>query len=289
LNDKSDMRYNCKSFSRVLPVLFLTFLIDFSLFLNAPAESYKIGPEDVLHVSIYNHPDLSNTLRVASDGVISFPLLGRINAAGYTVTEFERALEKQLGADFLVNPQVTVFIKEYKSRKIYILGEVKHPGIQELRGQTSLLEVISRAGGVKETSGKIAVISPPTSDKSVEFEPKKINLARLLDEGDTSLNIAVDEGFVILIPKANSFFVFGEVRSPGAFRLDKKTTVLQAITLAGGFTKIASPSRTKIIRVKEGKEKTIYVDISDITKRSNKSADIYLEPDDMIIIPESFF
>jgi len=286
------MRFNIRTFSEISLFLLLALLMDLSILIDASAENYKIGPEDLLEVSVYNHPDISNVFRVASDGLISFPLLGRLNAAGYTATELERLLEDRLGADFLVNPQVTIFIKEYKSKKIYILGEINNPGIQELRGPTTLLEVISRAGGIKESAAKIAVVSPPLSKKSKDpsvFKPLKINFARLLNEGDTSLNVTLEEGSLIYIPKANSYFIFGEVARPGSFKLDKRTTILQAITLAGGFTKIASPSNTRIIRVKEGKEETIKVDILEITKRSNKNADIYLEPYDMIIIPESFF
>ena len=166
------------------------------------------------------------------------------------------------------------------------------PGVQELTGPMTLLEAISGAGGIKKAAGKTAIISRPSNPANADNDnsvPVKVDLTQLLEKGDTQLNISLEEGYIIHIPKANSFFVFGEVKKPGSYIIGKDTTVLQAVTMAGGFTKIAAPSRARIIRVEDGNEETINIDIKEITKRSDKNLDIVIKRDDIIVIPESFF
>lgn len=244
-----------------------------------------------MQINVYEQPDLSSVLKVSSHGNISFPLLGRIKAEGFSITELEKEIERRLADGYLINPQVTILIKEYRSRKIYVLGGVAKPGIYELRKSITLLEVISRAGGLLSDAAQHAIISQSGSNKGntvSDKEPIKIDLKRLLDEGDTKLNIEINDGDVIQIPDPNTYFVFGEIKNPGSYTLEKDISILQAITRAGGFTKIAAPSRTKIIRGKAGKEETIHVDISKIIK-GDKQLDTALMADDIIVVPESFF
>ena len=253
-------------------------------------EDYRIGDEDVIQIKVYDQPDLSITVKVSPDGYIPFPLLGRIKAEGFTGRDLEKDIEARLLADYLNNPQVSILIKEYRSRKIYVLGGVASPGMYELTKDITLLEALSRAGGLSNNAARHAVISKSKKrpqNGTIE-EPLKIDLKRLLDEGDTSLNVSIHDGDVVQIPNTNSYFVFGEVKSPGLYAIDKDLTILQAITKAGGFTKIAAPSRTKVIRGKNGTEETIEVDIPDIIK-GDKEQDIYIKADDIVVIPESFF
>lgn len=254
------------------------------------SEGYRIGAEDVIQITVYDQPDLSITVKVSPDGYIPFPLLGRIKADGFTGRELETDVEKRLLNDYLNNPLVSILIKEYRSRKIYVLGGVSNPGMYELTKGITLLEALSRAGGLSNNAARHAVItrSKKQHENNTIEEPIKIDLKRLLDEGDTSLNIRINDGDVIQIPSTNSYFVFGEVKSPGLYSIDKDLTILQAITRAGGFTKIAAPSRTKVIRGKNGDEETIKVDISDIIK-GEKEKDIFIKADDIVVIPESFF
>ena len=283
------------SISRSIYYLLLSvYLISsFPTFLYAEelAEDYWIGAEDVIQITVYDQPDLSITVKVSPDGYIPFPLLGRIKAEGYTGMELEKEVEKRLLLDYLNNPQVSILIKEYRSRKIYVLGGVAKPGIYELTRTITLLEAISRAGGLSNNAARHAVISRSKSrhdQTGAVEEPLKVDLKRLLDEGDTSLNVSIHDGDVIQIPNANSYFVFGEVKSPGLYTIDKDLTILQAITRAGGFTKIAAPARTKVIRGKDGNDETIKVDISSIIK-GDKEKDIYISADDIVVVPESFF
>lgn len=260
------------------------------LYAGELTEDYRIGAEDVIQITVYAQPDLSITVKVSPDGYIPFPLLGRIKADGFTGRELEKDVEARLLSDYLNNPQVSILIKEYRSRKIYVLGGVAKPGMYELTKTITLLEALSRAGGLSNNAARHAVISRSKKrpqNETIE-EPIKVDLKRLLDEGDTSLNVNIHDGDVIQIPSTNSYFVFGEVKSPGLYAIDKDLTILQAITRAGGFTKIAAPSRTKVIRGKNGTEETIKVDISDIIK-GDKEKDIYIKADDIVVIPESFF
>lgn len=284
---------------------------------------YIIGGKDVLYVTVYDEPDISydqnnhRSLRVSIDGTISFPLLDNVNAAGLTPFELENKLEKMLSEGYLINPHVSVSIAEYHSKEIYVLGAVHNPGIYPLLGKESILEVISKAGGIitAEREGMagndIIVmrknISPNNeiSQKSLltnasavlktntpigtEVEYIRLDLQKLLRKGDISLNINLQDQDTLYIPMAESVFVFGQVAKPGAIKLlEKDITVIEAISMTGGFTSIASPGRTRIVRMENGKEKTIYVNVNKVVK-GKKSNDIILKPGDIVVVPEAFF
>jgi polysaccharide export outer membrane protein len=163
------------------------------------SKDYVIGAGDVLEISVYEEEDLYKIVRVSGDGSISYPLLGRVEVGGLTVKQVEDKITALLSKDYLVNPQVTIFIREY-----------------------------------------------------------------------------------------SHFSVFGEVKKEGRYPLRGNLTVLEAITLAGGLTKIADPTHVKIIRTENGEEKTIYVNLKKITKGGDRSEDILVKPNDVIVVPESF-
>ncbi len=246
----------------------------------------------MIEVFVYDHEDLSKTHSVSPDGYISFPLLGRVKVGGLAVSELQALLERRLEADYLVNPQISLIIKEYRSQKVYVLGEVTKPGLYEISGPTTLLEAVSRAGGFSKMAGKrllVTHLETATGSSGDKKEPVMIDLIRLLEGGETSLNLSLEGGDVVHVPKANSFYVLGEVQKPGIYTMVEGMTILRAITKAGGFTKFAASGRTKVIRVKDGREETIVIDMNKMTKKGDRSNDILLQPDDMIIIPESFF
>ncbi len=255
-------------------------------------QDYRIGAQDILKITVYEEPDLTNTVRVTSDGMITFPLIGNIKVAGLTVTDLEQKLTELLARDYLVNPQIYVFIEGYHSKKVFVLGAVNRPGAYELSGNATILELISRAEGItKEGSNSLLLVRTRVDPKTLAEtnEPLVINLNKLLVEGDVSQNIKVEDKDIIHIPRMDSVFVFGEVKNPGSFKLEEKNiTVMQAVTMAGGLTRIAAPKRTKIIRVGAGEEKTILVDLNGIME-GDKNKDVLLQAQDMIIVPESFF
>ena len=167
---------------------------------SVPSQNYYIGIGDLLQIEVYGEPDLTKEVRVLTDGSISFPLLGSSEAAGLTVSELENDIRTRLGEKYLVNPQVTVFVKEF-----------------------------------------------------------------------------------------SRVFVFGEVKNPGSFPLSGKMTVFEAITLAGGFTEVANPSKVKVVRQENGGEKALVVDIEKLIKKGDTSEDQELEANDRVIVSRSFF
>jgi polysaccharide export outer membrane protein len=283
-------------------------------------QEYVIGEGDLLRITVYDNPDLTTDARVSGEGKISFPLIGEVTVNEMKVANAEKTIARLLEAGYIVKPQVNIFIAEYKSKKVTVLGEVTKPGIVVLRGASTLLEVISDAGGITLNAGDSIVItrkiikpSPERilsrslaekNDKDDNKEKDALNAAlgkltekndknenmnndelnvivdtkRLFEEGDVTVNVPVQAGDSVYVPKAAFVYVNGEVRNPGAYKITKGLSVLKAITIAGGFTIKASEGRTKIIRMTEKGEIKIKAKFDDLVM-----------PDDIIQVPESFF
>ena len=253
---------------------------------NPSVGEYTIGAGDVLLINVWGHEDLSREVVVSEKGTFSFPLIGGVEAAGLTIKDLEAKLVTLLSAGYLVNPYVTIRIKGYESQKVYVLGQVRSPGTYSLDKETSLIEIISRAGGVSDDAGWIIEVvrpserlpdKPVTPDEAKKEEIIRVDVEGLLG-GRPQDNIRIEGGDTIFVPKAAYYFIFGEVKSPGSYKLRRDTTVLKAVIMAGGFTDKASKRRIKIRR-KEG-EKTIKVRVK---------VDDPVLPQDTIIVPESFF
>jgi polysaccharide export outer membrane protein len=250
---------------------------------------YVIGGMDVLEVNVYQEKDLSGTFRVSADGDIPFPLLGNIRVAGLTPSQAQQRLEALLREGYLKNPQVSVTVHEYRSKGVSVLGAVNKPGAyQLLGGRTSLLELLSMAGGVSLEEGSKSLILVRPDDKG-ETKSTMIDVDRLLKEGDASLNVNVQPNDAIYVTKADAIIVYGEVKNPGTYPLGSRgMSVLEAISKAGGVTQYAAPNRTRIIRIVEGREKNVQVRVGDIIK-GERTRDVTLLPGDVIVVPESYF
>lgn len=185
-------------------ITFIILLINISAILSFSAEEYKVDAGDILTITVYEQSDLTTKARVSVEGEISFPLLGRVEVKGLSVKEIAETIRVLLEKDYLVNPQVSVFIEEYRAKKVFVMGFVNRPGEYEL------------------------------------------------------------------------------------FK-DRPTTVLEAITMAGGFKEGAAHNGTKVIRKEDGKEVTIPVKVSDIMNKGAKDKDVPVLPGDIIVVPESFF
>lgn len=254
---------------------------------STAAEDYRIGPEDILEVMVWGHPDLSRGVQISQNGDFSFPLIGRVKAAGRTVEALEKELTNRLAEGYLVKPQVTVTVKAYKSQKVYVVGEVNSPGTFPLTGPASVVEILARAGGITENAGtEVLVIRPrePTRKKGPltleeagSGEVISLDL-RAIQEGDVSKNIRLRHADTVMVPKAKYFYVFGEVNRPGQFKHEHGITVLKAITIAGGFSDKAAGRRTRILREKEGVRVEMRARMSDV-----------VQPNDIVMVPESFF
>jgi len=243
------------------------------------AGDYVVGEGDVIAIKVYENDDLSTTARVTYEGNVTVPLLGQITVKDMTVSEIEEKISRLLKDGYIVDPQVSVFINEYRSRKAIILGQVNKPGIYELREDTSLLELISKAGGLTKTDCTKAIIKRKEGESDNGENIIKINIKNLVENGESVLNILIRNGDSIYIPKQDVYYVTGEVKKPDVYDHEESTSVIKAITMAGGFTAKASKTGIKIIRKIEDREEVI----------SEVNMDVPVFPDDVIVVPESFF
>jgi polysaccharide export outer membrane protein len=250
--------------------------------------SYVIGPQDVLAITVWDQADLSGKFTVEADGSFTFPLIGRVAAGGLTLRDLEALLRKQLSDGYFKNPQVTVAVEQYRSQRVFVIGEIRVPGAYPLTGDMTLIEALARAGSTTAEAGGEAVIvrapvgrtatAPLLPNQDATAEVIRVNI-RDLQSGQISQNVALRDGDTIFVPKAETIYVFGQVRSPGAYPLKSHdTTVLQALSLAGGITDRGSTSRIRIVRIVDGKKVEIGVKLSDPVK-----------PGDTVIVRERFF
>jgi polysaccharide export outer membrane protein len=279
------------------PITVITAVIIFSfIMLNhsisfAIQQDYLIGAQDKLKIEVWDHPDLTREVSVSLTGLFTFPLIGEIKAAGLTAEQVQKEIARRLADGYLIKPQVTVTITEYRSKQINILGEVRNPGAYPYTRQTSLIEIISIAGGLTKEAGPEAYIlrSQETNPLNTDMEGrsqsitdsdstmKKIDLNDLLQSGQ-EVYFLLRENDTIYIPRTYFFYVLGEVNKPGQYKLEKETTVLKAVSTAGGHTKKANLNKITIVRVIEGEEKELPARLSDPVLS-----------DDIIKVPERFF
>lgn len=281
---------NAKLASRV--VMALLFIL--SPFLAASQEKftqeYRVGPKDLLEISVFGADELSRTVRVSEDGKVTLPLLGEVLVDGLTKSEVEKKLGQLLGEKYVQNPQVTVFIREYQSKRVSVLGAVEKPGPYQLLGRQTLMQIVSEAGGLTRDAGNEIVIIRQLPDGS--STSLRISIDDLFLKGDAKLNVPMEAGDIVNIPvdKPVVVYVFGQVKNPGALQVKKSNipTLLQAIAQAGGFTDRASKGGVIIKRKDEaGKEREIKVNVRSILK--NKIKDVQLLENDTIYVPESLF
>ena len=259
----------------------------------AAQQDYLIGPQDELRIEIWDHPDLTRDVSVSLSGSFTFPLIGEVKAADRSTEQVQREITKKLADGYLINPQVTVTITAYRSKQVNILGEVNNPGTYPYTRQTSLIELISTAGGLTNEAGPEAYILRSQENNPVDIKGvsrrgkseevdlncamKRVDLTDLPQTGQ-DLYILLKENDTIYIPRADFFYVLGEVNNPGQYKLEKDTTVLKAISTAGGHTKKANLKKVVIVRELEGNERELQARLSDPVM-----------PDDIIKVPESFF
>lgn len=242
-------------------------------------QDYLIGTDDVLKVTVYNHPNLTATDRVSGEGVIMLPLIGEVKLAGLSVEQAAKKISLLLRDGFIMDPKVSVFVVEFRSRKVMIMGQVFRPGIFTLSGNTTFLELLTLAGGLTKEAGDKATIKRKVPDNKETEGLIAIDLRRLIVQGDASLDVTLMDNDSIYISKAGVFYITGEIKKPDAYKHEEGLTVIKAATMAGGFTEKAAPARIKIIRKMDKKEKVI--------ERVNM--DEVVLPDDIIIVPETYF
>jgi len=265
-----------------------------------------IGSGDLLHIDVFDVPELSRDVRVSDTGDISFPLIpDRIPAAGLTPFDLESKLEKLLIENGLVShPNVSVFVKEQTSAPVSVVGAVSHTMVYQVTRPTTLLEVLSAAGGVSDTAGDTVIITRPVPSGTPKTQPVSattgsesqdqkitIHLRDLLESGDSVYNIQVYGGDTVTVPPAGIVYVLGfGVAQPGGYVLQghgEQITALKALALAHGYTTFAKLDAATIMRTNPatGQRDSIPIRLKEI--QNHKAADVPLLTNDILYVPDS--
>ena len=274
--------------SLILAVLALTAASGFG-------QDYAIGPGDVVRVVVLGQPDMTGEFAVAADGSLNFPFVGRVPAAGGTAAQLERRLTDLLADGFLKQPRVSVQVKEFRSQRVFVTGEVQKPGPYGLRPDRSLVALLTDLGELTPNAGhEVVVVRPPKAADAAEPAPSPTPSAtapgdvpgarvfhvslREIRSGNPDKDFRLEPGDTVYVPKAAQIYVTGNVAHPGAFRFEEGLTVYQALNQAGGVTDRGSAKGAKIVRIVEGKRQEL----------KTKPGDL-LQPEDTLLVPERFF
>lgn len=239
--------------------------------------AYVVGSTDVLTIRVFDEPTLGCECTVDTDGSITFPLVGRVEVGGKTLRDIEITLTALLRKDYVRRAQVSVEIKSYRSRSIFVLGEVRTPGKYSIGDQVTLLEVIANAGSLTSAAGNTIIVQrqkdprAPVTGPAVPTDNTGVEIMRIsyedLREGRLRSNIVLQDGDTLFIPEAERFFVTGFVRTPGVYVLKQNMTVQQAIAQAGGLSERGTFRRLKILRKdKDGREVEMDAKTTDVVR-----------------------
>jgi polysaccharide biosynthesis/export protein len=242
----------------------------------AATSGYMIGPQDLLTITVFDEADLTNKYRVDTEGMITFPLIGRIPAAGLSIGEFQDRLVAQLSSGFIKNPQVRVEMDQYKSQSVFVIGEVRQPGKITMTGSMSLVEALALAGSpTASASSELIVVHPrkpapgaTLPEEDTDADRTQVNI-KDLQIGKAGLDIVLRDGDTIFVPKAQTFYITGQVRNPGSYVFDPGMTLLQALSLAGGVNERGSDRGIRIIRIVNGKRVEIEAKMTDLVQAND--------------------
>jgi polysaccharide export outer membrane protein len=239
----------------------------------------RLGPGDSVSIQVYGQPDMSSTEYVADDGTINLPLVGHVQVTGLSPVEAGTKVETALSkGQFLVDPHVSINIVQSRSQRVVVLGEVKTPGRYPVDPNSSIMDLVAQAGGLTEQAADTGYVIRTDAGGNVTRTPVDLR-GMVVGSGPGSSSLDLRGGDSLLVPRAEQFYIYGEVTTPSMYRLEPGMTVIQAIARAGGITQRGSERRIEIKRpTKDGK----YVVI-------RAKADDHIEPDDVIRVKESIF
>jgi polysaccharide biosynthesis/export protein len=297
--------FSIADWAAVKGMLFLSaaFIIFFAVSASA---DYKIGPGDVLEITIWRFEDLSGTFKVTSEGYVNHILIGSIKVAGSSAEEVQLNLTRILSGKYIRNPRVKVTIKEYHNLRISLLGEIKKPGVIELDREITLLDAIVMAGGPTDKAGDVVTLFREKG-KDENGKPKveitTIDISNLLLKKEEDNNFILQNNDTILVSSdlgasftdrilnrnLNRFYVVGQVKNVGSYPYIKGYTVLNAILDAGGLAEYAVPNNTRVFRNTGGQETAFDIRLKDILFDGDKSTNIEIMPGDLIIVPIGIF
>jgi polysaccharide biosynthesis/export protein len=249
---------------------------------NAESGKLRLGPGDLVEVGVYGIPELATKARVGNSGDLYLPLIDYVHVGDLTLEEAQRLIEKRLSnGGFVKNPHVTVFIDEYASQAVTVLGEVSRPGVYPVMGERRLFDLVSAAGGFTEKAGKIITIT----HRDKPNQPVAVHLPQRIESSGTS-NVEVLPGDTIVVARAGIVYVVGDVGRPSGFFMDSGSlTVLQAIAMAGGTNKTARLNAARIIRKTPQGMQDEPIALNKILHA--KMQDLPMQADDILFVPSS--
>jgi polysaccharide export outer membrane protein len=259
---------------------------------------YVLGPGDEIVILALNAEDIANKpIRIAAGGDLNLPMVGRIHVAGMTVEQLEGELTERL-RKYIRNPEVAVNVTGFKSQPVSVIGFVGTPGVIQLEGRKTLIEVLSMAGGLKTDAGYRVKITRkgewgpiplPSATQTGDFSVAEVNIRGINDATHPEENILILPFDVISVPRAEIVYVMGEVRKPGGFALNDKQSisVLQLIALSEGLGSNALAKKSKILRPVPGEANHVEIAINLDELFKGKTKDVTLQPDDILFVPNS--
>lgn len=266
---------------------------------------YVLGPDDEIMIRGIDAPEIpekpEKPVLIGTNGNITLPLIGRVKAGGLTVEQ----LEEELGIrfrEFIQDPQISVTVTEFRSQPVSVFGAVTKPGVVQLRGRQTLYEVLSMAGGPRDTAGSILTVTRrrdsgeiplPSArlDPTGQFSTVELNVQEILEGKNPAVNIEIKPNDVISVSEgsSNMIYVVGDVQHAGAFTLggQRNVSVLRALSLAGGLGHTAKPEKARIVHEVPGEPKLREIPVNIQRILSGKAEDVELGPDDVLVIPTS--
>ena len=268
---------------------------------EGPLRTYLLGPDDVITVHVVDAEEFPDKpIRIGPNGFITLPMVGRVEAGGRTAEALEKEIAERLKT-YIRNPEVSVNLSEQRSQPVSVIGAVGTPGVQQLQGRKTLVEILSLAGGARADAGSSVKIARQkewgpiplpnaVTDPSGQFSVAEVNLRAIMEARNPAENILIMPNDVISVPRAQAVYVIGDVKRPGEFVLGEKTrvSVLQAVAMASGLEKTAASSKARILRASAApdlKRMEITVNLKKIL--AGQGEDIPMQPEDILLVPGS--
>jgi polysaccharide biosynthesis/export protein len=266
------------------------------------ASGYVLGPDDEIMIRAMDAPGIPDKpVLIGTNGNITLPMIGRVKAGGLTVEQLEAELNTRF-REFIQEPQISVTVTEFRSQPVSVFGAVTKPGVVQLRGRQTLYEVLSMAGGPRDTAGSILTVTRPRHsgdiplpgtrvDPTGQFSTAELNVQEILEGKNAAANIEIKPNDIISVSEASSnmIYVVGDVQKAGAFTLggQRNVSVLRALSLAGGLGHTAKPEKARVIHEVPGDAKVTEIGVNLQKILSGKAKDIELGPNDVLVVPTS--
>lgn len=246
---------------------------------------YYLGAGDILELTVFQVEDLNTKLRVNGRGEIILPLLGTIDVQGRSLAEVEAIIVTKLAADYLQDPQVSLFVEEYRSQQITVMGAVLKPNVYSVRQSRSIFEMLSLAGGLSPTASDTIRVNTTQLDVETGKTSNQnllLSVKALLEGGEAASFMRLRGGDSILVPEAGVIFVEGAVDKPGSYKMEGETNVLKAIAMAGGIPWAGKQGKVQVIRSIGGEPQALDINLNKV--REQRSADVALQDGDIVVV-----